>query len=141
MREAEKKMREAEGLSDAKLGKLRHGLAEMWESVRIGASEDTRGKELWRGMLQLFHNLEGVDYGREHLEDADSDSESDCSYSDSETDGSDSDCEGRFNRFTGEGRWWRIRIRIRMKMRREWEKENKNKNNSNSKNLDHEDWQ
>jgi hypothetical protein len=103
MRKVEK--RTGKGLSDAKLGKLRHGLAEMWESVRIGASEDTRGKELWRGMLQLFHNLEGVDYGREHLEDADSDSESDCSYSDSETDGSDSDCEGRFNRFTGEGRW------------------------------------
>jgi hypothetical protein len=107
MREAEKKMREAEGLSDAKLGKLRHGLAEMWECLRV--EKYTWGKELWRGMLHLFPNLEGVNYEGEYLKCADSDSESDCSYLDSESDcsgsscRSDSDCEGRFNKWMERG--------------------------------------
>ena len=44
-----------------KLGKLRHGLAKTWEDLRT--DEDAASVELWKGMLQVFSNLEGVEEG------------------------------------------------------------------------------
>jgi hypothetical protein len=98
MREAKMCHEESKGLSNAKLGKLRQGLADTWESLRIDAS--ATAMRLWKSMLQEFPNLEGVEES-EYLKYPDS--ESDCSYSDSDSDcsgsswKSESDCEGRFN--------------------------------------------
>ena len=82
MREAKMCQKEDKGLSNAKLGKLRQGLADTWESLRIDASATAMGLTLWGSILQEFPNLEGVKES-EYLKYPDSESES--------------DCEGRFN--------------------------------------------
>lgn len=80
MREAKMCHEESKGLSNAKLGKLRQGLADTWESLRIEVS--ATAISLWKSMLREFPNLEGVEES-EYLKYPDS--ESDCSYSDLES--------------------------------------------------------
>jgi hypothetical protein len=77
MREAKMCHKEDKGLSNAKLGKLRQGLADTWESLRIDASATAMGLTLWGSILQEFPNLEGVEES-EYLKYPDSESESDC---------------------------------------------------------------
>jgi hypothetical protein len=57
MREAKKCHKERKGISNSKLGKLRHGLAGMWEGLRN--DEDAAAVELWKPMLQLFLGRSG----------------------------------------------------------------------------------
>ena len=77
MREAKMCYKESKGLSNAKLGKLRQGLADTWENLRIDASATAMGLTLWGSILQEFPNLEGVKES-EYLKYPDSESESDC---------------------------------------------------------------
>ena len=53
MREAKMCYKEGKGLSNAKLGKLRQGLADTWESLRIDASATALGLTLWGSITRI----------------------------------------------------------------------------------------
>jgi hypothetical protein len=102
LREAKNCNGDFKAISNSKLGKLRHGLAGTWEGLRN--DEDAAAVELWKPMLQLFPNLEGVEES-EYLKYC-SDSESEYSDSDSDCSGSSCGSVGRMKDQQLYG-WWR----------------------------------